>query len=79
MEHSIERIPTWALCYLINSDPSGLNEEDFEMIDKWCNENNISVVCTASDKEGESEESYFTHYPAFGLPTDVVDCNVIIY
>ena len=78
MEYSIERIPTWALCYLINSDPSGLNEEDIKMIDKWCKENGISVLSTASDQEGESEP-YFTHYPAFGLPTDVVDCNVSIY
>ncbi len=78
MEYSIERIPTWALCYLINSDPSGLNEEDTETVDKWCNENKISVVCTAYDKEGECEP-YFTHYPAFGLPTDVIDCNVTVY
>jgi len=48
------------------------------MVDEWCKTNSVSVVCTASDQEGESEP-YFTHYPAFGLPTDVTDCNVIIY
>lgn len=78
MEHSIERIPTWALCYLINSDPGGLNEEDIETVDKWCDENSISVVCTTSDKEGECEP-YFSRCPAFGLPTDVIDCNVTVY
>lgn len=78
MEYSTEKIPTWALCYLINSDPSGLDNEEIELIDKWCDENHISVVSTAEDEQGESEP-YFTHYPAFGLPTDVIDCNVIVY
>lgn len=79
MEYSIRPIPTWALCYLINSDPGELDNEDIETVDKWCKENGISVLSTTSDQEGESSESYFTHNPAFGLPTDVVDCNVIIY
>ena len=79
MEYSIEPIPTWALCYLINSDPSELTDENIETVDKWCKENGISVLSTASDQEGENSEPYFSHYPAFGLPTDVVDCHVIIY
>lgn len=79
MKYSTEPLPIWALSYLINSDPSGLNDEDIAIIDKWCEENNISVVCTASDKEGEECEPYFTHYSAFGLPTDVIDCHVIVY
>jgi len=78
MQYTTEPIPTWALCYLINSDPSGLTDEEISMVDEWCKTNGVSVVCTASDQEGESEP-YFTHYPAFGLPTDVTDCNVIIY
>lgn len=78
MTYSTEPIPTWALCYLINSDPSGMTDEEINEVDTWCKDNGISVVCTASDKEGESEP-YFTHYPAFGLPCDVIDCNVIIY
>ena len=25
---TIEKIPTWALCYIINGDPTGLSDED---------------------------------------------------
>lgn len=78
MEYSIKPIPTWTLPYLINSDPSGLNEEEIESIEKWCRENHLSVLGTATDEEGECEP-YFTHYPAFGLPADVMDCHVIIH
>lgn len=78
MEYSIEPIPTWALLYLINSDPSGLNEEEIGSIEKWCRESHLSVLGTATDEEGECGP-YFTHYPAFGLPADVMDCHVIIH
>lgn len=76
MDFTTTPIPTWALCYLINSDPSGLTDEEITMIDKWSAENNVMTVCTASEQEGECFP-YFTHYPAFGLPTEVVDCNVM--
>lgn len=76
MDFTTTPIPTWALCYLINSDPSGLTDEEIAMIDKWSVENNVMTVCTASEQEGECFP-YFTHYPAFGLPTEVIDCNVM--
>ncbi len=76
MEFTTEKIPTWALCYLINGDSSGLSEEDKETADRWLAENRVTAVCTASDEEGEYHP-YFTHYPAFELASDVVDCNVI--
>lgn len=28
---TIEKIPTWALCYIINGDPTGLSDEDIKM------------------------------------------------
>lgn len=76
MDFTTTPIPTWALCYLINSDPTGLTDEEIAMIDQWTTENNVLTVCTASEQEGECFP-YFTHYPAFGLPTEVVDCNVM--
>lgn len=76
MERTTEKIPTWALCYLINSDPTGLTDEDIRMIDEWYERNKVTIVCTASDLEGNCNP-YFTHYPAFGLPTDVIDCDVL--
>lgn len=64
-----ERIPTWALCYLVNADPTGLSEEDIQTIKDWMERNKIYNVFP------ENEDEYFTHYPAFGLPCDVVDCK----
>lgn len=76
MNDTIERIPTWALCYLINSDPSGLTDEEMAMVDKWYAENNVMDICTATEQEGECYP-YFSHCPAFGLPAEVVDCHVM--
>ena len=77
MELTTEPIPTWALCYLINGDPTGLTDEEIAMVDKWYELNKVEIVSTASDQEGECYP-YFTHFPAFGLPTEVIDCNVVM-
>lgn len=70
------RIPTWALCYLANSDASGLDAEDKKTVDEWVertrNGGRIDV-CPPSDGE-----PYFTPYPAFGLACDVEDCDVVV-
>ena len=34
MNRSIEAIPTWALCYIINGDTSGLTDEEIRMVDE---------------------------------------------
>ena len=70
------RIPTWAICYLVNSDASGLDAEDKKTVDEWVertrNGGRIDV-CPPPDAE-----PYFTRYPAFGLACDVEDCDVIV-
>lgn len=77
MKSTTEKIPTRALCYLINGDASGLTDEDIAIADKWCEVNNVTAVCAPDTQEGECSP-YFTHCPAFGLPSDVVDCEVMI-
>jgi len=52
MEFMTEPIPTWALCYLINGDSTGLTENDITMIDKWYADNKVQSVTTASEDEG---------------------------
>ena len=42
MNRSIEAIPTWALCYIINGDASGLTDEEIRMVDEAIRKNNIS-------------------------------------
>ena len=76
MEFTTEKIPTWALCYLCNSDPTGLTDEDIETADRWWAENNVFSVSPSYDEEGNSHP-YYDNYPAFGLPCDVEDCIVM--
>lgn len=77
MEFMTEPIPAWALCYLINDDRSGLTEEEVAMIDSWYTANKVVTITISSEEDGESHP-YFSHYPAFGLPTEVVDCTIML-
>ena len=70
MNRSIEAIPTWALCYIINGDASGLTDEE--------SKNNIEIVSPRYN-EDMCTEPYFSHYPFFGLPTEVEDCDIIYH
>ena len=78
MEFMTEPIPTWALCYLINGDRTGLNDTELAMIDKWYADNNVQTITTTPENEG-STHTYFSHFPAFGLASEVVDCIVMTY
>lgn len=55
MEFLTEPIPTWALCYLINGDSTGLTENDIAMIDNWYADNNVQTITTASENEGSAQ------------------------
>ena len=50
MDTLIEAIPTWALCYLFNSDATGLTDEEIALIDQWYTENKVMGITTATDK-----------------------------
>ncbi len=78
MEFMTEPIPTWALCCLINGDSAGLTENDLAMIDKWYSDNKVQTVTPAFENEG-STHPYFSHFPAFGLASEVVDCIVMTF
>jgi hypothetical protein len=75
-----EKIPSYALPCLINSDFSGLSDEDEDIINKYINYfyheakqvNGYVVVETKNDEE------YFTWNPAFGLACNVTDCLILI-
>lgn len=75
--HKKVKIPSWALCYLINSDDSGLDPEDKKTVDDWVEKmregGRMDVCCP-----NEGEEAYFSNWPAFGLPCDVEDCDVLV-
>ena len=71
---NVEKVPTWALLYMINGDPSDLTEEEIKIIDNCgfeplseCDENGFAI-------DNEYSHPYFSCYPAFGiLPCEVED------
>ncbi len=75
MNKTVEKIPTWAFGYNFNGDMTGLTDEEVRLIDEALKRIGAELVCTPLDEE---VQPYFTRYPLFGLPTDVVDC-VILY
>lgn len=46
------------------------------MIDEWQSKWNVQVVAPVTDEEGNAHP-YFSHYPLFGLPTEVEDCEIL--
>ncbi len=76
MEKTTEKIPTWSLSYLVNGDASGLTDEEIQTIDRWYKDMGAQVVSPIMDDECNLHP-YFSHYPAFGLPTEAVDCDIL--
>ena len=76
MNKSIEKVPVYSLAYLINGDLDGITDEDVAIIDQWCKRIKLKIISPITDADGNADV-YFTSYPAFGLPTDVMDCVVI--
>ena len=70
-------IPDYALCYLINDDPSGLDDDEIKTIDNFMEEFYQEaerlgghVVIDVIDWEGS-----FNPFPAFGLACNTLKCN----
>ncbi len=72
---TIEKIPTGALCYIINGDPTGLSDEDIKMVDGFMQKWQVEIVSPLCQDGNAS----FSHYPAFGLPAEVEECKVIYH
>jgi hypothetical protein len=67
------KIPAWALNYLINADTDGLSSKDLNLVRNW----EMSWGCNISIST--SDETYFSNSPEFGLPCEVMDCDVLVY
>lgn len=74
---TIEKVPTWALPYLINSDLDGISDEERQEVDKWWLDNRAEIISPIEDENGEWHE-YFTTVPLWGKPCDVVDCEILL-
>ena len=78
MNKTTEKIPTWSLGYIINGDTTRLTDEEILMIDKWQSEWNVQVVSPVTDEDEDGNaQPYFSHYPLFGLPAEVEDCDIL--
>lgn len=68
----VERIPQWAVCYLVNSDDSALTPEDKRTVDDYVErllkEKRLRLICPI-----DGTENGFSSHPAFGLPCETVD------
>lgn len=53
---------------------TGLTDEEVKLIDEALKRIGSDLVCTPPDEEAQP---YFTHYPLFGLPTEVEDCMIL--
>lgn len=76
MKKTTEKIPSWSLCYLINGDASGLTDEEIRDADRWYKELRVQIISPVVDEDGNIQP-YFSHYPVFGLPAEVVDCDIL--
>lgn len=68
----VEKIPDWAVNYLVNSDDSNLTPEDKKMVDDYVErllkERHLRLICPIDGTESE-----FEPHPAFGLASGTVD------
>lgn len=78
MKRSIEAVPVWALCYIINGDPTGLTDDEIRLVDEVMCKYHIEVVSPIYN-DNMCAGPYFSSYPFFGLPTEVEDCDIIYH
>ena len=62
------KIPEWAVSYLEYNDPSGLEEDDVKMVDKYVDD----IVSKGYRLVYDGENLGFCPYPEFGLASDCV-------
>lgn len=74
---TVERIPTYALPYLVNGDATHLTDEEVRMIDDVCRRNCIELVTPITESVEGNPLPYFSSMPFFGMPCEVEDCIVI--
>lgn len=75
MELTTEKIPEYMMPYFINGDIEGYKATEIIAANEWMCQSGIKEVLCPSD---EDYQVYFSHYPAFGEPCEVVDCECIL-
>ncbi len=74
--------PNYALSYLINSDATGISDEDREATDRWAqpfyDEADACGGHVVFDANSE-RDSYLSPRPEFGLACDCTDLSVVVF
>ena len=74
-DYTVERVPFYSVCYLVNADPTGLEDEDIEAIDK-CVDMMYEEGYDMTVFDFQDEEPHFTSRPAFGLACDCYETKI---
>ena len=74
-DYTVERVPSYAVCYLVNADSTGLEDEDIEAIDGWV-DMMLEEGYDMTVFDFMEEEPHFTSRPAFGLACDCYETKI---
>lgn len=74
----VENIPEWAMVYLFNGDAQGLSDEEKQAIDEF--EHDYEKISDTGRVAFDclSIDPFFSHYPAFGLPSNCYEVEVLV-
>ena len=75
MKTTIEKIPEYMLPFFINGDFDGYSDSEIASAQNWQKVTAIKEVIPPTDEE---YRPFFSQYPAFGLPCEVVECECVI-
>jgi len=72
-------IPNWAVYEIVNGGDSSLNSLELLDIHSWMRivekVHNAKMTMVSF---GDNAEPYFSNNPAFGMPTNVYDCTILM-
>ena len=74
---SMAMIPVWALPLLTNGDQSGMEQDDIDLAMAWLDGFNGGKYEALIIDETGCDHKAFSNHPAFGLPCDCVNCEVL--
>ena len=75
MKLTLEKIPEYMMPFFINDDTEGYTDKEINEAKEWLETSGIKEVILPSD---EDYQPYFSGYPSFGKPCDVVDCQCVL-
>lgn len=75
MELGLEKVPVYALAYVVDGDPTGLSKRQVKKIDRLLLSQDVELVLPLMG--GDDWLPYYSSTPWFGRPCEVVDCEVV--